>query len=101
MLSIIEARKPARVATLAGFLASMIESIGDYHGAAAMAEAPEPSDEQISKGIGAEGVGCLGTGMLGGFSSTSYSENIALIGLTRVASRHVVLIAAAAAIKTT
>jgi uracil-xanthine permease len=82
------------VATLAGFLASMIESIGDYHGAAAMAEAPEPTDDQISKGIGAEGVGCLGTGLLGGFSSTSYSENIALIGLTRVASRYVVLIAA-------
>ena len=29
------------------------------------------------------------TGLLGGFSSTSYSENIALIGLTRVASRYV------------
>jgi nucleobase transporter 1/2 len=82
------------VATLAGFLASMLESIGDYHGAAAMAETHEPTDDQISKGIGAEGVGCLGTGLLGGFSSTSYSENIALIGLTRVASRYVVLIAA-------
>ena len=82
------------VAALAGYLASMVESFGDYHGAAAMAEAPPPNDKQISRGIGAEGLACLGTGFLGGFSSTSYSENIALIGLTRVASRHVVKVAA-------
>ena len=81
------------VATFAGFVASMIESFGDYHGAAAMAQAPDPTDEQISRGIGSEGLGCAATGLLGGFSSTSYSENIALIGLTQVASRYVVLIA--------
>ena len=81
------------VAALAGYLASMVESFGDYHGCAAMAEAPDPSDKQISRGIGSEGLGCLSTGLLGGFSSTSYSENIALIGLTRVASRYVVLVA--------
>ena len=82
------------VAALAGYLASMVESFGDYHGAAAMAQAPPPTDKQISHGIGSEGLGCLSTGLLGGFSSTSYSENIALIGLTRVASRYVVMIAA-------
>jgi uracil-xanthine permease len=82
------------VAALAGYLASMVESFGDYHGCAAMAEAPPPSDKQISRGIGSEGLGCLSTGLLGGFSSTSYSENIALIGLTRVASRYVVQVAA-------
>jgi xanthine/uracil permease len=82
------------IAALAGYMASMIESFGDYHGAAAMSEAPPPTDKQISRGIGSEGLGCLFTGILGGFSSTSYSENIALIGLTRVASRYVVLVAA-------
>ncbi len=82
------------IAVLAGYVASMIESFGDYHGAAAMAEAPPPTDKQISRGIGSEGLGCLSTGLLGGFSSTSYSENIALIGLTRVASRYVVFVAA-------
>lgn len=82
------------VATLAGFLASMVESVGDYHGCAAMAGAPEPDGEQLTKGIGMEGVGCLSSSLLGGFSSTSYSENIALIGLTGVASRYVVTLAA-------
>lgn len=82
------------LATLAGYLASMIESFGDYHGCAAMAEVEPPSESQISRGIGWEGVGCFLSGLLGGFASTSYSENIALIGVTRVASRFVVLVAA-------
>ncbi len=82
------------IATLAGYLASMIESFGDYHACAHMAGAADPSPRQISRGIGCEGLGCLLTGVLGGFSSTSYSENIGLVGLTRVASRHVVLLAA-------
>ena len=68
----------------------MIESFGDYHACAHMAGGEQPSSQQISRGIGCEGVGCLLTGILGGFSSTSYSENIGLVGLTRVGSRYVV-----------
>jgi uracil-xanthine permease len=78
---------------LAGYLASMIESYGDYHAIAAAADAGVPTDKQISRGIGMEGVGCFFTGLLGGFASTSYTENIGLVGLTRVASRYVVNIA--------
>ncbi len=82
------------VATLAGYLASMIESFGDYHACAHLAGAADPTPAQISRGIGFEGIGCALTGFLGGFSSTSYSENIGLVGLTRVGSRYVVQIAA-------
>lgn len=83
------------LAVLAGYLASMIESFGDYFAVARTAGEPEPSATQINRGIGAEGIGCFLTGLLGGFASTSYSENIALVGLTRVASRYVVYLAAA------
>ncbi|MFQ5913705.1 MAG: uracil-xanthine permease family protein [Nitrospinota bacterium] len=79
-------------AILAGYLASMIESFGDYHAVAAMSRAPAPTTQQLNRGIGAEGLGCFITGWLGGFASTSYSENIGLIGITRVASRRVVFI---------
>jgi nucleobase transporter 1/2 len=82
------------IAVLAGYLASMIESFGDYHACSYMAGAGDPTPRQISRGIGFEGVGCFLTGLLGGFSSTSYSENIGLVGLTKVASRYVVQIAA-------
>jgi nucleobase transporter 1/2 len=45
----------------------------------------------ISRGLGTEGIGCLIAGLLQTCNgSTTYSENIGAIGLTRVASRHVV-----------
>ncbi len=78
------------LAVLAGYLASMIESIGDYHAVSYMAGAGDPTSKQLNRGIGAEGIGCFLTGVFGGFASTSYSENIGLIALTKVASRHVV-----------
>ncbi len=81
------------VAGLAAYLASTIESFGDYHACSHMAGAGDPSPKQISRGIGCEGIGCFLTGVLGGFSSTSYSENIGLIGITKVGSRYVVQIA--------
>jgi len=82
------------MAALAGYLASIVESFGDYHACSYMAGAGDPSPRQISRGIGCEGIGCLLTSLLGGFSSTSYSENVGLVGLTKVASRYVVQIAA-------
>jgi uracil-xanthine permease len=82
------------IAVLAGYLASMIESFGDYHACSHMAGAGDPTPRQISRGIGCEGIGCALTGVFGGFSSTSYSENIGLVGLTKVASRYVVQIGA-------
>ena len=82
------------LAVFAGYLASMIESFGDYHACSHMAGGANPTPQQISRGIGCEGIGCLITGVLGGFSSTSYSENIGLIGLTKVGSRFVVQLGA-------
>lgn len=82
------------VAILAGYLGSMIESFGDYHAVKQAAGAGNPTPREISRGIGFEGVGCAITGLLGGFSSTSYSENVGLVGLTGVASRRVVQVAA-------
>ncbi|MBW2488093.1 MAG: xanthine permease, partial [Deltaproteobacteria bacterium] len=39
---------------LAGYLASMIESIGDYYACARISEAPVPTGRMISRGLGAE-----------------------------------------------
>jgi nucleobase transporter 1/2 len=81
---------------LAGYLASMIESIGDYYACARISEAPVPTGRMISRGLGAEGLGCLIAGILQTCNgTTSYSENIGSIGLTRVASRRVVRCGAA------
>ena len=82
------------LAILAGYLASMIESYGDYFAVARAAGEPPPTARQVDRGIGAEGIGCALASVFGGFPSTSYSENIGLVALTRVASRYVVYVAA-------
>jgi xanthine/uracil permease len=84
------------IGILAAYLASMIESFGDYHAISRIATGRDPDSRTINRGIGSEGLGCFATGLFGGFASTSYSENIGLVGLTRVASRYVVLLGAGA-----
>jgi nucleobase transporter 1/2 len=84
------------IGILAAYLASMIESFGDYHAVSRIATGQDPDAPTINRGIGSEGLGCFATGLLGGFASTSYSENIGLVGLTRVASRYVVILGAGA-----
>lgn len=85
----------ATIAMLAGFLASIVESVGDYYACARLAGAPPPNKRVINRGIGMEGIGCFVAGIFGtGNGTTSYSENIGAIGLTRVGSRRVVQIGA-------
>lgn len=86
----------AIVGMLAGYMASVIESVGDYYACARLSGAPVPDKRTVSRGIGMEGVGCLIAGVFGsGNGTTTYSENIGAIGLTRVGSRRVVQVGAA------
>lgn len=81
----------AIVGMLAGYAASVVESIGDYYACARLSGAPPPDRAMVNRGIGMEGVGCLIAGLFGsGNGTTSYSENIGAIALTRVGSRRVV-----------
>jgi xanthine/uracil permease len=81
----------AIVGLMAGVVASIVESIGDYYACARLAGAPIPDQKVVSRGIGMEGVGGLIAGVFGtGNGTTSYSENIGAIGLTRVGSRRVI-----------
>ncbi|KAL4222695.1 hypothetical protein ACF0H5_018736 [Mactra antiquata] len=76
---------------LAGVLSSMIESVGDYYACARLAGAPPPPVHAVNRGIGIEGVCCILAGAWGtGNGTTSYSENIGAIGITKVGSRIVV-----------
>ena len=70
---------------LAGVLASIIESVGDYYACARIAGAPPPPRHAVNRGIGMEGIGVLLTGIWGcGSGTASYSENIGAIGITKV-----------------
>ncbi|XP_071811644.1 solute carrier family 23 member 1-like isoform X2 [Apostichopus japonicus] len=76
---------------IAGVLASMVESIGDYFACARVSGAPPPPNHAVNRGIGVEGIGCILAGFWGtGLGTTSYSQNIGVINITKVGSRRVV-----------
>ncbi|KAK3535972.1 hypothetical protein QTP70_022854 [Hemibagrus guttatus] len=73
---------------MAGVLASTMESIGDYYACARLSGAPNPPTHAINRGIAVEGLGCILAGLWGsGNGTTSYSQNIAALGITKVGSR--------------
>ena len=73
---------------LAGVIASIIESLGDYYACARISGAPPPPIHALNRGIAIEGLGCLLAGAWGsGNGTTSYSQNIGAIGITKVIKR--------------
>ncbi len=82
-------RFSAVIGMLSGITASMVESIGDYFACAKLAGAPPPPHHAINRGLGMEGIGCILTGAWGTANgTTSYSENIGAIGITRVCKHY-------------
>lgn len=76
-----------------GYIGSMFESLGDY--AATCAVSGETYRvKHINKGITAEGLGCIVSGLLGALPVTSYTQNIGIIAATGIASRFITQVAA-------
>lgn len=73
------------IGIISGIIATTIESIGDYYNAARLCGAKPPPSHSLNRGIAMEGFGTFLAGLFGsGNGSTSYSGNIALIGITKV-----------------
>lgn len=83
----------AIVILLFAFMVSIIESVGDYHAISTIADLPIDNNK-INRGIASEGFSCTIAGLLGACGTTSYSENIGLVALTKVSSVQVVQIGA-------
>ncbi|KAJ8047238.1 Solute carrier family 23 member 1 [Holothuria leucospilota] len=80
------------VGALTAIVVSILDSIGDYHACAQISREPPPPDHAVNRGIGVEGIGGLLAALWGiGFGVSSYSGDIALLGLTKVASRSVLI----------
>ncbi|CAM6081627.1 unnamed protein product [Calypogeia fissa] len=80
---------------MAGALAALVESTGDFYALSRLAGASPPPPYVITRGIGWEGIGILMDGMFGTLTgSTVSAENMGLIGATKVGSRRVVQISA-------
>lgn len=83
----------ATMVILVGYLASMVESIGDY-AATCQVAGVEYTEKHMNRGIFAEGLGGMLCASLGAVPCTSYTQNIGILATTRVASRFVVQVAA-------
>ncbi len=69
---------------------SAIETVGDVSGITKGGAGREATAEEISGATYADGLGSLIAGVFGAFSNTSFSQNVGLIAMTGVMSRHVV-----------
>ena len=83
----------AVLVVMAGYLGSIVESLGDYAATCAVSREPYRV-RHMTRGIFAEGLGSAMATLLGGLPCTSYTQNIGIIATTRVASRFVVRLAA-------
>ena len=82
----------AFVAFITAYLVTTVETVGCLM-AVGEAAGKEVTSEELSKGILADGVGSLIAGFVNAGPNTSFSQNVGLIPLTKVASRSVVAIA--------
>ena len=73
-------------------IVSAIETVGDISGIAKGGAGREATDEELSGGTYADGLGSAIAGIFGGLPNTSFSQNVGLISMTGVMSRGVVTI---------
>ncbi|MCK0140712.1 nucleobase:cation symporter-2 family protein [Aliiroseovarius sp. F47248L] len=69
---------------------SAIETVGDVSGITKGGAGREATEEEIQGATYADGIGTAIAGMFGAFPNTSFSQNVGLIAMTGVMSRHVV-----------
>jgi NCS2 family nucleobase:cation symporter-2 len=84
----------AIIAMLFMYLATTIETMGDISALTNGAEGREATDEEMSGGVVADGLASSLSALFNGFPNTSYTQNIGVVNLTGVFSRHVVKIGA-------
>lgn len=69
---------------------SAVETVGDVSGITKGGAGREATEAEISGATYADGLGSAFAGLFGGFPNTSFSQNVGLIAMTGVMSRHVV-----------
>jgi len=73
---------------------SAIETVGDVSGITKGGAGREATDAEITGATYADGIGTAAAGIFGALPNTSFSQNVGLIAMTGVMSRHVVTIGA-------
>ena len=74
-------------------LVSIAETIGDVSGVTIAGVNRQPYDREISGGVMADGCSSMAAGLFGCLPLVTYSQNVGLVVITGVVSRHVVALA--------
>jgi len=74
-------------------IVSAIETVGDTSGTTKAGAGRDATDEEIAGATYADGLGTAVAAVFGGLPNTSFSQNVGIIGMTGIMSRHVVTIA--------
>lgn len=73
-------------------IVSAIETVGDASATAKAGAGRDATDAEIQGATYADGLGTAVAGVFGGLPNTSFSQNVGIVGMTGVMSRHVVTI---------
>ena len=76
-------------------IVSAIETVGDASATAKAGAGRDATDAEIQGATYADGLGTAVAGVFGGLPNTSFSQNVGIVGMTGIMSRHVVTIAGA------
>jgi xanthine permease len=74
-------------------IVSAIETVGDTTATTKAGAGRDATDKEISGATYADGLGTAIAGIFGGLPNTSFSQNVGIVGMTGIMSRHVVTIA--------
>jgi NCS2 family nucleobase:cation symporter-2 len=75
-------------------IVSAIETVGDVSGIAKGGAGREATDAEITGATFADGLGTAVAGIFGALPNTSFSQNVGLVAMTGMMSRHVVTVGA-------
>ena len=75
-------------------IVSAIETVGDASATTKAGAGREATDQEIAGATYADGLGTAVAGVFGGLPNTSFSQNVGIVGMTGIMSRHVVTIGA-------
>ncbi len=73
-------------------IVSAIETVGDASATAKAGAGRDATDEEIAGATYADGLGTAVAAVFGGLPNTSFSQNVGIVGMTGIMSRHVVTI---------
>lgn len=76
------------------FVVAVFEAVAVYYAAGEIVDTPI-TDERLNLGVAGAAAGSMISALFGGFATTAYAQNVGLLRLSRVGSRHAVTYAGA------